>query len=42
MHVDVLQGGFVIPKRERQLIDATGGSSSYGEIQAAGVDQLLR
>lgn len=37
-----LQGGFVIPKRERQLIDATGGSSSYGEIQASGVDQLLR
>jgi hypothetical protein len=37
-----LQGGFVIPKRERQLIDATGGSSSYGEIQAPGVDQLLK
>jgi hypothetical protein len=37
-----LQGGFVIPKRERARIDATGGSSSYGEVQAAGVDQLLK
>lgn len=36
------KGGFVIPKRERQRIDATGGSSSYGEVQAQGIDQLLR
>jgi hypothetical protein len=42
MGCTLLQGGFVIPKRERQLIDATGGSASYGEIQAPGVDQLLK
>lgn len=41
-HCMALQGGFVIPKRERARIDATGGSSSYGEVQAAGVDQLLK
>lgn len=36
------KGGFVIPPRERKLIDATGGSASYGEVEAAGVRQLLR
>lgn len=36
------KGGFKIPPAERKLIDATGGSSSYGEIEASGIDQLLR
>lgn len=36
------KGGFVIPPREKRRIDSTGGSASYGEVQAAGVDALLR
>lgn len=36
------RGAFVIPGREKIRIDATGGSASYGEIQATGIDQLLR
>jgi hypothetical protein len=36
------KGGYVIPKRERAKIDATGGDATYGEVQAAGVDVLLR
>jgi hypothetical protein len=36
------KGGYVIPKRERAKIDATGGDATYGEVQASGVDVLLR
>eukprot|EP00775_Hariotina_reticulata_P007502 gene7502-7712_t len=36
------KGGFIIPNKEKQAIEATGGSASYGEIQAGGVDTLLR
>lgn len=36
------KGGCLIPPQERKLIDATGGSSTYGEIHSAGLDQLLR
>ncbi|KAF6265815.1 S-adenosyl-L-methionine-dependent methyltransferase [Scenedesmus sp. NREL 46B-D3] len=36
------KGGYVIPKRERAKIDATGGDATYGEVQASGVDTLLR
>jgi len=36
------KGGFVIPKAEKQAIEATGGSASYGEIQAPGIDMLTR
>ena len=35
------KGGFVIPKSERAAIDATGGSATYGETLADGVDQLI-
>jgi hypothetical protein len=35
------KGGYVIPKSERAAIDATGGSATYGEVLAAGVDQLV-
>eukprot|EP00878_Enallax_costatus_P035954 GHUV01040214.1.p1 GENE.GHUV01040214.1~~GHUV01040214.1.p1 ORF type:complete len:136 (+),score=31.45 GHUV01040214.1:261-668(+) len=36
------KGAFVIPGSEKKRIDATGGSASYGEVQAAGIDQLMR
>lgn len=36
------KGGFVIPNVEKTRIEFTGGSASYGEVQAAGIDQLIR
>lgn len=36
------KGAYVIPGREKKQIDATGGSASYGEVQATGIDQLMR
>jgi len=36
------KGGFIIPDKEKRAIEATGSSASYGEVQAGGVDTLLR
>ncbi|EFJ49649.1 hypothetical protein VOLCADRAFT_120730 [Volvox carteri f. nagariensis] len=36
------KGGYVIPKREAALVEATGGSPTYGEITGEGVTQFLR
>lgn len=36
------KGGFIIPKKETIRIDATGGSASYGEVQAAGIDHIMQ
>eukprot|EP00882_Tetradesmus_deserticola_P013962 GHRQ01014833.1.p1 GENE.GHRQ01014833.1~~GHRQ01014833.1.p1 ORF type:complete len:166 (+),score=40.11 GHRQ01014833.1:190-687(+) len=36
------KGGYAIPQWERAQIDATGGDATYGEVQASGVDLLLR
>ena len=33
--------GHVIPKKERTLIDATGGSATYGEVMPEGIDALV-
>lgn len=35
------RGGYSIPKKERAVIDATGGSATYGEALAPGLSQLL-
>lgn len=35
------KGGYVVPQRERKLIDDTGGSVTYGEVLPQGVQQLL-
>ncbi|GLI62172.1 hypothetical protein VaNZ11_004742, partial [Volvox africanus] len=34
--------GYIIPKREVDLVDVTGGSATYGEITVDGMMQLLR
>ncbi|GLC36953.1 hypothetical protein PLESTB_000174700 [Pleodorina starrii] len=34
--------GYVIPRREAALVEATGGSPTYGEITGQGVTQFLR
>ncbi|KAG2429920.1 hypothetical protein HXX76_010700 [Chlamydomonas incerta] len=33
--------GFIIPRKEAALVDATGGSATYGEITGDGVRQFL-
>jgi len=34
--------GYLIPKQERALVDATGGSATYGELMPEGIEDLVR
>lgn len=33
--------GYLIPKRERALVDATGGSATYGEVMPEGMQAMI-
>ena len=33
--------GHIIPKKERSVIDATGGSATYGEVMPEGIQAVV-
>ncbi|GAX82063.1 hypothetical protein CEUSTIGMA_g9491.t1 [Chlamydomonas eustigma] len=38
----VSRRGYLIPKKERQLVDSTGGSAVYGEVMPEGIQSIMQ